>query len=319
MSAPPLPPLPRLDQPPLPVFPGRTTSAGGYRVFVRRTPVRAGAEPALYVHGLGGASTNWTDLMYLLAPRLAGEALDLPGFGWSDPPPRGDYSLDGHVAAVRAVIEAREQGPVHLFGNSLGGAVATRLTAERPDLVRTLTLIAPALPTYRPPRGSPLLPLLLVPGLERLLSRRMAAASAEDRVRAVIEMCYANPARARPERLAEAIVEFQRRNGLGHASDALVGSLRGLVAAYFMAGSRGLWRQAASVRAPTLVVFGRQDRLVHVRMASRAARAFRRAKVVVHEDAGHVAQLEWPQNIAEAVLDHLGDVCSAGGPADGSS
>ena len=58
----------------------------GTQTFVRRTPAtRPGAEPALYVHGLGGSSQNWTDLAYLLADRLDGEAIDLPGFGHSDP------------------------------------------------------------------------------------------------------------------------------------------------------------------------------------------------------------------------------------------
>src|SRR5215475_5038690 len=58
-------------------------------VFVRSAPAQPGAEPAVYVHGLGGSALNWTDLMGQLseapadtnAPALAGEALDLPGFG----------------------------------------------------------------------------------------------------------------------------------------------------------------------------------------------------------------------------------------------
>ena len=39
------------------------------------------------IHGLGGQSTNWTDLMSELTDDLAGWAPDLPGFGWSPPPP----------------------------------------------------------------------------------------------------------------------------------------------------------------------------------------------------------------------------------------
>ena len=58
----------------------------GARTYVRHTPGRGDAtEPALYVHGLGGSAGNWTDLAYLLSDRLDGEAIDLPGFGFSDP------------------------------------------------------------------------------------------------------------------------------------------------------------------------------------------------------------------------------------------
>ena len=74
----------------LPLWPGRTVSVGEYELFVRTTPAGPDAEPALYVHGLGGSSTNWTDLASDLAPRLAGDAIDLPGFGRSFPPPDDD-------------------------------------------------------------------------------------------------------------------------------------------------------------------------------------------------------------------------------------
>ena len=60
--------------------------------------------------------------------------------------------------SVISLIEQRGNWPVHLIGNSLGGAVSTRVAARRPDLVRTLTLISPALPDLRPrllPAGSP--------------------------------------------------------------------------------------------------------------------------------------------------------------------
>ena len=84
----------------------------GGEVFVRTTPWTGPVdgsdgprERALYVHGLGGASTNWTDLAALLAVRFDGWAVDLPGFGRSQPPPRGRYSIRGHVRAVIDVLE----------------------------------------------------------------------------------------------------------------------------------------------------------------------------------------------------------------------
>ena len=83
---------------PIPLWPGELVPIEGGEVFVRAAPASAGAEPALFVHGLGGASPNWTDLMDLLrqpagtgqaGPELACEALDLPGFGYSPPPADG--------------------------------------------------------------------------------------------------------------------------------------------------------------------------------------------------------------------------------------
>ena len=73
---------PPLD-PPLAPWPGEQVQVGGRTLFVRRAGA-AGAEPAVFVHGLGGASTNWTDLMFLLRGRYDCWAPDLPGFGRSE-------------------------------------------------------------------------------------------------------------------------------------------------------------------------------------------------------------------------------------------
>ena len=129
------------------------------------------------VHGLGGAATNWTDVMALLRDRVEAVAPDLPGFGWSPPPPDDDYSLRAHVRAVTELIEAGGTGPVHLLGNSLGGTVSTVLAATRPDLVRTLTLVSPALPVLRPRVSNVHLPALAVPWAGQRLARRSRRAS----------------------------------------------------------------------------------------------------------------------------------------------
>lgn len=282
-------------------------------VFVRRTPWHGG-EPALFVHGLGGGSTNWTDLMAVLADRVDGEAVDLPGFGWSPPPPLGRYRLSVHVKAVIALIERRGRGPVHLFGNSLGGAVSTRVAAWRPDLVRTLTLVSPALPNLRPKRSTdPRLPLLLLPGLGGLASRRMARLSPQARARAVLELCWGDPSQIHPQRLAEAAEEVTRRTGLPHNDQAFMGSLRGLAAVYLQSGERSLWRQAARVQAPTLLVWGDRDRLVDPALAPRAARTFPDNRLLLLQGVGHVAQMEKPEVVARAFLGMLDELAERSG------
>src|SRR5919107_2974530 len=201
-SATPLPPLASL----LPPWPGEQLPVRGGEVFVRTTPwtgpVGGGGddaprERALYVHGLGGASTNWTDLAALLAVRFDGWAIDLPGFGRSQPPPRGRYSIRGHVRAVVDILEhvAAQPGdaagrPVHLLGNSLGGLVSLIVAARRPDLVASLTLISPAMPVYRvPPAFSRTLLLLLLPGIPALAERRLSDVTPERQVRGMVQMC----------------------------------------------------------------------------------------------------------------------------------
>jgi len=258
------------------------------------------------VHGLGGSATNWTDLMDLLSGDLDSHAVDLPGHGRSAPPARGRYDLDSHAAAVVGYIESHGLGPVHLLGNSMGGAISTRIAAERPDLVRSLTLISPALPHLNRAKGSdPRLPLLLMPGLSGLTRRYLARLPAEQRVQSVIDVCFADPSRIPAQRLAETIEEARRRQSLPWALDSLVGSLRGIARAYVDRSSRNLWSQAALVSAPTLLVYGKQDRMVSFTTAAKAAATFPNSRLLALDHVGHVAQMEDPATVAEAVRELL--------------
>lgn len=286
-----------------PPWPGRRIPLNGGVVHVRSTPGGPDSEPALYVHGLGGASTNWTDYAGLLSHRLDGEALDLFGFGRSGPAPGRDYSIETHVRTVIAAIEGRG-GPVHLIGNSLGGLTSLLVTGRRPDLVTTLTLISPAIPDLRPPRqmSSPLFPLLLVPGVAKAAERRLAGVSAEERVSAVLELCFADLDRIPDQRVAEAVEEARFRADLPWASTALARSFRSLVATYLTPGPRNPWRVAAGITQPTLIIWGDKDKLVNVRNAPRLASVIPDARLLVLPGVGHTPQLEDPVTSARATL-----------------
>ncbi|MFJ8471758.1 alpha/beta fold hydrolase [Kitasatospora sp. NPDC094011] len=286
----------------------RTVEVPGGVLAVHRPTAGAapdGREPGLFVHGLGGSAANWTALMDRLSGLVDGEALDLPGFGRSGPPTDGNLSLSGHVRAVIGYLEASDRGPVHLFGNSLGGAVAVRLAALRPDLVRSLTLVSPALPELPPQRSAWPTGLLALPALLSRLSagRRDAEAATDDLLRLV----YGDPAALSPAARAEAVAEYRRRLDLPHALPALVGSARGIVSAYTERGDQALWRQAEQVAAPVLLVYGRRDRLVSYRSARRACAAFADARLLVLPESGHVAMMEHPDEVARAVRELIAD------------
>ncbi len=259
--------------------PGELLQLGGTRLFVRRTE-HDGAPPVVFVHGLGGASTNWTDLMGLIGAGADGYALDLPGFGQSDPPTAGRYPLAVHVRAVVALLESLS-GPVQLWGNSLGGVTALRVAATRPDLVTSLVLVSPALPDLHPRRGvDPRLALLLLPGLGRVAQRRMDEQDPVARTRALLDYLYADPSRVVEERVEEAAEE-----------------LRGLIASWAQRGGGSLWRQAPRISVPTLLLGGLADPLVAPRVLRRAHTMIPGAELELWPDVGHVAQLEVPERV----------------------
>ncbi|MGW0080817.1 alpha/beta fold hydrolase [Streptomyces sp. NPDC003393] len=290
----------------------RSVGLSGITLTVRsRPPARKGLPPALYVHGLGGSSQNWSALMALLQDVVDGEAIDLPGFGDSPPPDDGDYSVTAHARAVIRFLDVSDRGPVHLLGNSLGGAVSTRVAALRPDLVRTLTLVSPALPELRVQRSAVPTGLLALPGVAALFTRLTRDWTPEQRVRGVMALCYGDPARVTPEGFRAAVQEMERRLQLPYFWDAMARSARGIVDAYTLGGQHGLWRQAERVLAPTLLIYGGRDQLVGYRMAQRAARAFRDSRLLTLPDAGHVAMMEYPETVATALRELLADTGQA--------
>ncbi|MCM2389053.1 alpha/beta fold hydrolase [Streptomyces albipurpureus] len=287
----------------------RSVALAGCTLSVRsRPPARVGLPPALYVHGLGGSSQNWSPLMPLLEDIVDGEAVDLPGFGDSPPPDDGNYSVTGHARAVIRYLDSSGRPPVHLLGNSLGGAVCVRVAAVRPDLVRTLTLVSPALPEIRVQRSAVPTGMLALPGIARLFSRLTKDWTPEQRTRGVMALCYGDPSRVSDEALRHAVDEMQRRVQLPYFWDAMARSARGIVDAYTLGGQHGLWRQAERVLAPTLLVYGGRDQLVSYRMAGRAAATFRDSRLLTLPDAGHVAMMEYPETVAQAVRELFDDI-----------
>jgi pimeloyl-ACP methyl ester carboxylesterase len=310
-------PLPELDLDRA-YWPGRMVASGGGELYVREVD---GPSPrAVYVHGLGGSSTNWTDLAGLLAPRMGGSIVDLPGFGRSEPPPGYRYTLQEHAGVVARFVEEHGGGPVHLFGNSMGGAISMLVAASRPDLVRTLTLVSPAVPDWRPNpwrASDPRLPLAMLPVVGRPVRRALAGMTPRQRAEQLIRLCFAHPEELPPQRLAAAEEEFTERQSTRWAATALNRSTIGLIRSWLVRRPGSLWAVASRIEAPTLVVWGTEDRLVTVRKAPRVAAAIPRARLLVLSRTGHVAQMERPQTVARAVLGMLDALERPGGAANG--
>ena len=280
---------------------------GPQQVAVRRLdPAPApgeGPEPVVLVHGLGQSSTDWLRMLPALDGRLEPYALDLPGHGASPPAVHGDYSPSSFATSVIGLIERQGIGPVHLAGNSLGGLVALMVAARRPDLVRTLTLVSPALPARVPTPAGLRLMLLAAPQVGERLVALGARRTPEQRARDLLAVIVAAPHEVPEEDVAALAEELRAQAELPHAGPAFLASLRGLVRVHLRRYGR-TWALARYVSAPTLVLYGGRDKLVSARAARRARSLFRSARVEVDPAGGHIPQREHPLLVAEALVRH---------------
>ena len=145
--------------------------------------------------------------------------------------------------------------------------------------------------------------LISLPGIGARLVRKYDTLPPQTRVADVIGTCYSDPSLFAPARFATEVAELARRDTLDHATAALVGSIRALTAEFFRTGRHTAWRDA-----PTLVIYGGDDRVVSPRLAGRAAHAFAAARIVVLPRTGHLAHMEHPAQVAAEIsvlLDHV--------------
>lgn len=145
----------------------------------RRVRVRVDGDPhkppVLLVHGIGRSLEDWDPQFERLSADYRVIALDVPGFGFSDRPD-GPITLSTFAKGVLGTVDVLgETRPLHIVGNSLGGAIAMQTLAHRPERVASLALINSA---GFGREVTILLRILAMPVIGPLASRRTSRAAA---------------------------------------------------------------------------------------------------------------------------------------------
>jgi pimeloyl-ACP methyl ester carboxylesterase len=281
----------------------RFVQVGGIRLHYLETG--NGNPPVVLVHGLGSTVTKWRDVLPIIGARRRTLAVDLPGFGRSDAP-RARYTFGFLAGAVRSFLDATGVERCVLVGNSLGGMAAMWLAAAWPERVAGLVLMAPALPPPAealPDRGTIARMLAgATPGVgEVLYTAFVRTKSPEELVADGLARNVADRTRVSSEtmtRLHEEAIERKHRPELRRA---LMSAQRHLI--WMVTARRAdVERVAASIRVPTLMLWGSEDKLVPVATGEEWVVRIPGAELIVMDGAGHNPQLEIPDRVAEIAL-----------------
>jgi pimeloyl-ACP methyl ester carboxylesterase len=254
--------------------------------------------PVLFVHGLGGSWQNWLEnLVQTAEAGYRAIAVDLPGFGHS-PMPRDDISISGYGRWVDALLAELGTGPVALVGNSMGGFIGCEVAIRFPARVERLVLVSAAGITIEHQRFDTVMGALY--RTERITKLVTAWAAMQSdtiakrrRVRAALLRIVA----AHPERLGWPLVAEQIR---GTGTPGFLPALDALTKYPIRA-------RLPEIACPTLIVWGREDKLVPVRDADVFEQLIPDSRKVVFEDTGHVAMLERPDRFNRLLLDFLAE------------
>lgn len=249
-------------------------------------PSQSEQPPFLLIHGFDSSCLEWRRLLPLLhAQGAQAWAVDLLGWGFTARDPEvATYSPAAKRAQLRAFIEQHIGRPVVLVGASLGGSAAIDLALEHPDLVAKLVLVdAQAYIDGAAMTGQP--KLLQRLGLQVLKSQplRMFAN----------KIAYADPDRLGTE---DAMLIGRLHCLTGRWDEAMM--------SFMDSGGYRLSARVGEVRQPTLVLWGRNDKILD---PAQYAQRFvddigPRSRLVWVEQCGHVPHLEQPAVTAQELL-----------------
>lgn len=238
-------------------------------------------EPLMLLHGFGGNKDNFTRSARYLTPQYRVIIPDHIGFGESTHYDDADYTPDAQAERLHAFAQALRLKTVHLGGNSMGGQIAMAYAARYPSEVDSLWLLDPA-GVWNAPQ-SEFAKIFLETGKNHLIVR-----SEEDFARTFDFVMSDPPFVPRP--ILNVLAQERIRNA----------DLEERI--FVQIATTSVENRIAGLKTPTLIVWGEQDRVIHVGTAEVLQKLLPRSQLIIMPGIGHLPMLERPQESAEDYL-----------------
>ena len=256
--------------------------------------------PVVMIHGLGGCWQNWLEnIRPIAATGRRVIAVDLPGFGYSEPP-EGEISISGYGRAVNALCDELDLGEVVLIGHSMGGFTSCETAIQFPERVERIVLISAAGITTSDIAHQP---VLVGARVAAALGTRAAARSRQVVVRKRLRRpLYASFIRY-PDLLA---TDFLFESTQGSGRPAFNSALAAILGYDFR-------DRLPEISVPVLIIWGSDDMLVPDSDADQFERLIPQSRKVVLDDTGHSAMMERPRRVNDLIVEFLGEATAAPG------
>ncbi len=270
--------------------PSQFIEVAGMQVHVRDEGPRGDPTPIVLLHGTSASLHTWDGWAAELSKTRRVIRFDLPAFGLTGPHPQNDYSINGYVAFVVAMMDKLGVSRFSLAGNSLGGQIAWATAVVTPARVNALVLVDAGGYAFKPTSEPIGFRVARIPGLRRVMEFTLPRGV----VKCSVENVYGNKALVTPalvDRYYELTLRAGNRAALAYRMDQV---LAGDVA------------QIKTLKMPTLILWGAQDRLIPPDNAHWFARDIPSAKLVMFEALGHLPHEEDPKATVAEVLRFAG-------------
>jgi 2-hydroxymuconate-semialdehyde hydrolase len=265
----------------------RTVVANGIRTNVHDL---GSGPPLLMIHGSGpgvSAWANWRLAMPVLARQARVIAPDMVGFGYTERTASQRYDMEAWVGQAIGVLDAMEVERTDLVGNSFGGALALALTIRHPQRVRRLVLM-----------GSVGVPFDITPGLDAVWGYSPSL----QHMRELLDV-FAFDRNLVTDELAQLRFEASIRPGFQESFSAMFPAPRQRWVDEMASAEADIRRIAHQ----TLVVHGREDRVIPLATSITLSNWIPRAQLHVYGQCGHWTQIEHAARFAQLVGNFLAE------------
>lgn len=243
--------------------------------------------PVVLLHGLGASMYAWRkNLEPIAAAGFRVVAFDNRGFGGSDKPATG-YDNAAYAELVRGVLDSLHLPDAVLVGHSMGGAIAAEVAIRYPDRVRGLVLIDAAGLGAR-------LPLLFHIARWPVLGPLALGLRSRGLTERILKSTYADPSKVTPEDVDQYYAPV--------AEPAYGRAMRGVLREFRFDALRG---RLDRVAAPTLVLWGEEDRQIPPALGRALAAGIAGSAFLTIPHAGHAAAEEAPETTNRIVIKFL--------------
>jgi pimeloyl-ACP methyl ester carboxylesterase len=263
------------------------TTVAGVRVHYQEAGDE-NAPPMILIHGFISSNLVWNETFLSLA--RAGFrviAPDLPGYGYSDKPSDGQYTIDAQAYAVVGLMDRLGIDQATIVGASYGGAIAATIALDYPERVTRLVLVGAV--TNDQPKKKLLLRLASVPLLGDVATPLFLGSRWILRKRT--EEVYRRLGYPVDERKLEA-----RHHLLETAN-----THRAMIRTIRRWSADRISREASLISQPTMLVWGEEDTHIPVSDAFRLREAIPNSRLVVFRRCGHLPPTECPEKFVEVV------------------
>ena len=263
-------------------------------------PAGADVDTYVLIHGYGASAFTWRYWAGPLARRGHVVLVDLKGFGAAPKPDDGRYAPDDQTELVHRLLLQRDLRRVTLIGHSMGGGIALflalRLLREQPARLHRLVVVSGAAYEQKLP------PFVTFAQRPRLCTFAMRVLGTRRVIGTVLRQIVHDG-----ECVTGSVVE-----GYAEPLDSAE-AVRALIAAALRMVPADLEQKVArypEIDVPTLLLWGRHDRVVPLSIGERLATELPRARLTVLEKCGHIPPEELPEESLTAVLRFLDETSS---------